>query len=115
MVNHRTIVAYFSMEVGIDPAMPTYAGGLGVLAADTIRAAADQEVPMVAVTLVHRKGYFRQKLAADGWQNEEAEQWVVTDYLTELPERATVTIEGRGVALRAWQYLVTGVSGYTVP
>ncbi len=115
MVNHRTIVAYFSMEVGIDPAMPTYAGGLGVLAADTIRSAADQEVPMVAVTLLHRKGYFRQKLAADGWQNEEPEQWVVTDYLTELPERATVTIGGREVALRAWQYLVTGVGGYTVP
>jgi starch phosphorylase len=114
MANHRT-VAYFSMEVGIDPAMPTYAGGLGVLAADTIRSAADQEVPMVAVTLLHRKGYFRQKLAADGWQSEEPETWAVADHLTELPERGAVTIEGREVALRAWQYLVTGVSGYTVP
>ena len=62
--------------------MPTYAGGLGVLAADTIRSAADQEVPMVAVTLLHRKGYFRQKLAADGWQSEEEETWAVADHLT---------------------------------
>jgi starch phosphorylase len=114
MANQRK-VAYFSMEIGIDPAMPTYAGGLGVLAADTIRSAADQEVPMVAVTLLHRKGYFRQKLAADGWQSEEPETWAVADHLTELPARAAVTIEGREVALRAWQYLMTGFSGYTVP
>ncbi len=114
MPNQR-IVAYFSMEVGIDPAIPTYAGGLGVLAADTIRSAADQEVPMVAVTLLHRKGYFRQKLTPDGSQSEEPETWVVTDHLTELPERIAVTIEGREVAVRAWQHVVTGVSGYTVP
>jgi starch phosphorylase len=114
MANQRT-VAYFSMEVGIDPAMPTYAGGLGVLAADTIRSAADEEVPMVAVTLLHRKGYFHQKLADDGSQSEEPETWTVTDHLTELPARETVTIESREVVLRAWRYVVTGVSGYTVP
>lgn len=57
MNDHRTI-AYFSMEIGFDPAMPTYSCGLGVLADDTIRSAADFQVPMVAVTLLHRKGYF---------------------------------------------------------
>ena len=55
-------VAYFSMEVGLEPAMPTYSGGLGVLAGDTLRAAADLGVPMVAVSLLHRKGYFLQHL-----------------------------------------------------
>jgi starch phosphorylase len=66
----RTI-AYFSMEIALDPAMPTYSGGLGVLAGDTVRSAADLKVPMVAITLLHRKGYFRQKLDASGWQVEE--------------------------------------------
>jgi len=63
-------VAYFSMEIGIESRMPTYSGGLGVLAGDTIRAAADLRVPLVAVTLLYRKGYFRQRLEADGWQHE---------------------------------------------
>lgn len=61
------IVAYFSMEIALDPAMPTYSGGLGILAGDTIRSAADLKVPMVAVTLLHRKGYFSQKLDSSGW------------------------------------------------
>lgn len=50
------------MEIALEPAMPTYSGGLGVLAGDTIRSAADLKVPMVAMTLLHRKGYFNQKL-----------------------------------------------------
>jgi starch phosphorylase len=60
------MIAYFSMEVGVDPKVPTYAGGLGVLAGDIVRAAADLGLPFVAVTLLHRKGYFRQRLDASG-------------------------------------------------
>ena len=63
-------VAYFSMEFGIDPAMPTYSGGLGILAGDTIRAAADLGLPMVGVTLLHRRGYFQQHLDEHGNQSE---------------------------------------------
>jgi starch phosphorylase len=63
-------VAYFSMEVGLDSSMPTYSGGLGVLAGDTLRAAADLGLPMIGVTLLHRKGYFRQSLDAGGNQTE---------------------------------------------
>ena len=55
-------VAYFSMEIAINPAMPTYSGGLGVLAGDTMRSAADVGIPLVAFTLLHRKGYFQQHL-----------------------------------------------------
>ena len=58
-------VAYFSMEIGLESGMPTYSGGLGVLAGDTIRSAADLEVPMVAVSLLHRRGYFFQRLLAE--------------------------------------------------
>ena len=103
------------MEVGLDPRMPTYSGGLGILAGDTIRSAADLSVPLAAVTLLHRKGYFRQHLDSNGWQTEEPDAWVVGDFLTELEPRATVTIEGRVVQLRAWRYLVKGVSGSVVP
>ena len=59
-------VAYFSMEIAIDSSIPTYSGGLGVLAGDTIRGAADLGVPMVGVTLLHRKGYVRQSISEHG-------------------------------------------------
>lgn len=108
-------VGYFSMEIALEPRMPTYAGGLGALAGDTIRAAADLRVPMLAVTLLHRKGYFRQKLDASGRQSEEPVAWSPDDFLTELPQRVTVTVEGRPVQLRAWRYEVRGVDGWTVP
>jgi len=114
MNEHRTI-AYFSMEVGVEPAMPTYSGGLGVLAGDTIRSAADLRVSMVAVSLLYRNGYFRQKLEADGWQREEPAAWAVEDFLDEMPHRTSVTVEGRIVHLRAWRYEVEGVSGFKVP
>src|SRR6266702_6163602 len=61
----RRLVAYFSMEIALENAMPSYSGGLGVLAGDTIRAAADLRLPMVAVSLLYRKGYFTQRLAED--------------------------------------------------
>lgn len=108
-------VAYFSMEIGIDPAMPTYGGGLGVLAGDTLRAAADLEVPMVGVTLLHRKGYFRQHLDATGNQFEAPHDWLPEEFLVPLGAQTTVNIEGRSVRLRAWRYLVQGIHGYTVP
>ncbi len=108
-------IAYFSMEIALDPAMPTYSGGLGVLAGDTLRSAADLGVPLVAVTLVHRKGSFRQRLDRDGNQTEEPQAWRPEDTLEEVPERTEVSIEGRRVAVRAWRYTVQGVTGESVP
>ena len=110
----RPTIAYFSMEVGIEARVPTYSGGLGILAGDTIRAAADMKVPMVAVTLLHRKGYFYQRLDAQGWQTEEPVAWVPEEFLMELPGRAKVQIEGRDVQIRAWVYEVTGSGGFLV-
>jgi starch phosphorylase len=115
IMDEQRSIAYFSMEVGLEAGMPTYSGGLGVLAGDTIRAAADLKVPMVGVTLLHRKGYFYQRFDPTGWQSEEPVDWVVEDFLTELPERASVTIEGRAVQLRAWKYNVSSPSGFSVP
>ena len=108
-------IAYFSMEIALEPGMPTYSGGLGVLAGDTLRAAADLKVPLAAVTLLYRKGYFCQRLDASGWQREEPNEWAVEDFLTELPTRASVTVEGRTVYFRAWRYEVKAAEGFTVP
>ena len=113
--SERRSVAYFSMEIGIDERIYTYSGGLGVLAGDTIRSAADLKVPMVAVTLLYRKGYFRQRLEADGWQREETSSWAVEELLEEEQQQTRVQVEGRTVHLRAWRYDVKGVGGYTVP
>lgn len=109
------IVAYFSMEIAINPSMPTYSGGLGVLAGDTLRSAADLGVPLVAFTLLHRKGYFRQHLDDGGKQTEEAQPWTVADFCAEEAPRVTVNIEDRIVTLRAWRYDMVGRSGHTIP
>ena len=114
-MNLSPSIAYFSMEIGLVAELPTYAGGLGVLAGDTVRSAADRGLDMVAVTLVHRRGYFRQQLGADGSQSEEPVTWSPAERLAEVPARATVGIEGRAVELRAWRYEVTGVGGHVVP
>jgi starch phosphorylase len=111
----KRIVAYFSMEIALENAMPSYSGGLGVLAGDTIRAAADLRLPMVAVSLLYRKGYFTQRLAEDGLQTEEPVEWRVEDFLQEEPARASVSIEDRRVDLRCWRYTVKGVRGFEVP
>ena len=115
MNSQSNVIAYFSMEIALEPAMPTYSGGLGVLAGDTIRSAADLKLPMVAVTLIHRQGYFAQKLDANGWQTEASVTWDVARFCRELPPRVQVGIEGRTIHVRAWQYMVKGVSGHEVP
>ncbi|MBN9119883.1 MAG: alpha-glucan family phosphorylase [Planctomycetes bacterium] len=104
-------IAYFSFEVGLQSDLPTYSGGLGVLAGDTLRAAADLGVPMVGVSLVHRKGYFRQHLDARGNQSEGDATWAPESRLEPMPQRVTIPIEGRTVAVRAWRYPVRGLGG----
>ena len=110
-----TRIAYFSMEIMLAPEMSTYAGGLGVLAGDMLRSAADLEVPMAGVTLVHRNGYFRQKLDLDGNQHEEPDPWRPDTHLEAMEPRASVVIEGRTVLLRVWRYWIQGNSGHAVP
>ncbi len=104
-------VAYFSMEVGLEPGIPTYSGGLGVLAGDTLRSAVDLGVSIVAVTLLHRQGYFRQHLDS-GNQTETPDLWNPETILEPLTPRVAVTLEGREVQVRAWRYLVHGLAGH---
>jgi starch phosphorylase len=109
------LVAYFSMEIAINPNMPTYSGGLGVLAGDTLRSAADLGVPLVAFTLVHRKGYFQQHLDKSGMQSEEVQPWNPVDYCTAEAARVTVSVEDRIVTVRCWRYDMVGRYGHVVP
>jgi starch phosphorylase len=111
----RPSVAYFSMEIGLRADMPTYSGGLGILAGDTIQTAADMEVPMVAVTMLPRKGYFHQELEASGRQIEKPDLWPVAEHLRQREARITVVLEKREVQVRAWQYDVVGMTGFVVP
>jgi glycogen phosphorylase len=108
-------VAYFSMEIAIHPGMPTYSGGLGVLAGDTLRSAADLGVPLAAFTLLHRKGYFQQHLDQAGTQTEEVQSWNPADFCTEELARVTVLVEDRVVTVRAWRYDLAGRFGHVVP
>ena len=108
-------VAYFSMEIALHAEIPTYSGGLGVLAGDTLRSAADLQLPMVAVSLLHRKGYFRQTLDPQGNQSESPETWDPVVHLEHLPVTAVVLVEGRHVEIGVWRYAVRGVSGHVVP
>ncbi len=111
----RRSIAYFSMEIALESAMPTYSGGLGVLAGDTIRAAADAGLPMVGVSLLYRQGYFSQEFAADGSQIEHPVHWYPENFLQEEEPRASLAIEGRRVELRAWRYEVKGARGSLLP
>jgi glycogen phosphorylase len=109
------VVGYFSMEIAINPAIPTYSGGLGVLAGDTLRSAADQGVPLVAFTLAHRKGYFQQHLDPRGLQTEDVQPWDPAAFCSKEQARVTVSVEDRIVTVRAWRYDLVGRYGHIVP
>jgi starch phosphorylase len=108
-------IAYFSMEIGISSSMPTYSGGLGVLAGDIVKSSADLRLQMVAVTLASRKGFFRQKLTPQGEQLELPDEWDPAKTLTAMPAKVTVPIEGRPVQVQAWLYEYQSVTGGMVP
>ena len=104
-------IAYFSMEFGVSEVLPNYSGGLGVLAGDHLKAASDLGVPLIAVGLLYRSGYFRQSLSLDGWQ---LEHYPLLDpqglplQLLAGPDGTPTLIEvgmpgGRALRARVWQ------------
>ena len=101
-------IAYFSMEIALRNDIPTYAGGLGVLAGDTIRSGADLELPLVAVSLVSRAGYFRQEIDDQGRQVEHPDPWDPNLFSSPLDAKIAVPIEGREVWVRGWLYVLKG-------
>ncbi|ALP53764.1 alpha-glucan phosphorylase [Candidatus Tenderia electrophaga] len=112
---HEPRVAYFSMEIALRNEIPTYAGGLGVLAGDTLRSAADLEIPLVAVTLASTAGYFRQMIDAEGRQTEQTDPWEPSQWAVSLDAIVAVTIEGRRVWIGGWLYVLGGHMNGTQP
>ena len=108
-------IAYFSMEIGILNDMHTYSGGLGVLAGDTLRSAADLKVPLLAVTLVSKKGYFDQELDSEGNQTEKPAGWRPEVFTRPLPAKIFIELEGRAVAVSSWLYVQQSITGGKVP
>jgi len=108
-------IAYFSMEIALSPALPTYSGGLGMLAGDTLRSAADTAAPMAAFSLVHRRGYFRQHLDAVGQQTESDVPWSPETTLPSARKTVTIAMQGREVSVCAWRFDVVGTEGHVIP
>jgi starch phosphorylase len=108
-------IAYFSMEIGLNDDIPTYSGGLGVLAGDTVKSAADLNLPFVAVTLISRKGYFHQDFIDSGKQTESPYCWDPSKFMSLSSKIITITIEGRTVHIRSWIYFVQSLRGGSVP
>ncbi len=109
-------VAYFTMEIALSDRLPTYSGGLGVLAGDTIRSITNLKMPVVAVSLLHRGGYFKQTLDKDGTQHDEPIKWQPEKHLHRLPNEISVKLDGKVVRVGAWRTMVRdGRHGYETP
>src|SRR5919112_5281745 len=103
-------VAYFCAEFGVHHSLPLYSGGLGILAGDHLKSASDLGLPLVAVGLLYRYGYFRQRLRNDGWQEEQYRETFPNDLPIHLiknddgtPLRIEVLIRGRNVLAQVWR------------
>jgi starch phosphorylase len=112
-------IAYFSMEYGITDALPLYSGGLGVLAGDYLKTASDLGVPLTAVGLFYREGYFRQMVDASGSQLEiyamNARESLPVRLVTDaegMPLRVTLPLPGRNLKVRVWRAEVGRVDLY---
>lgn len=108
-------IAYFTMEIGIRPEMHTYSGGLGLLAGDAARSAADLTLPAVFVTLASREGSNRQEIDADGNQIDAPDPWNPEDYCLAIGALVAVEIEGRTVWIKPWLYELKSPRGHQIP
>ena len=112
---HEPRVAYFSMEIALRNEIPTYAGGLGILAGDTMRSATDLNLPMVGISLVSRAGYFRQEIDGQGRQIEHPATWDPAQWAKPLDAKIAMLIDGRTVWVSAWLYVLEGNMGGRQP
>jgi len=111
----KEFIAYFTMEMGISHNIPTYSGGLGILAGDLMKAYADLKIPVVGITLLNEKGYFHQKIDSEGNQHEEPVIWNPSESMVPLPNIVLINIEGRKVRIRAWKHMIRGVTDHNLP
>ena len=109
------VVGYFTAEIGLWSELHTYSGGLGVLAGDHVKSAADAEVPLVGVTLVYRKGYGRQHLDKDGIQTETYRNLDPAQHMQDTGMEISLPLDGGELWAKVWRADITGVSGHVVP
>ena len=110
----HNLVAYFSMEIGFENDIPTYSGGLGILAGDTVKSLADLGVDSVAITLLSEKGYFYQSFDEHNLQLEKDYNWNVANHLKKLDVQVVVNIEGSDVKVNVWEYSLKGIRDHVV-
>ena len=114
MTDNKSTVAYFSAEIGISPSIHTYSGGLGILAGDHIKSAADLGVNMVAVTLMYKEGYFKQHMDEDGNQTEVYPRFEPDPMLEKLDGTISLPLRGREVKVQVWKYVFEGIKGHPI-
>lgn len=110
-----TEVAYFSMEIMLETDIPTYSGGLGVLAGDILRSCADLGTQAVGMSLVYSGEVFHQHINADGTQAFLEFEWEKIDQLTKLTETITLQLKDEDVEVGVWRYDMVGLNGHVVP
>lgn len=108
-------VAYFSMEIMLRTHIPTYAGGLGMLAGDLLRSCADMEIPAVGMTLVYNGDHFVQHIDHEGNQTFSKYDWRKNDQFIKLAEEVTVRIRNEDVIVSVWRYDIVGFHEFVVP
>nr|HPH78912.1 alpha-glucan family phosphorylase [bacterium] len=115
MDKSKYTIAYFSMEVGIRNSIPTYSGGLGMLAGDTLKSCADLEIPIIGITMLNEHGYFFQQIDQQGNQTAQPTNWAINDYLQLTNIKTTIFVQDRPVHIQVWQYIIKGETGFEVP
>lgn len=107
-------IAYFSMEIALESAIKSYSGGLGVLAGDTLKSAADMKVPMLGITILNKQGYFKQKINKQGEQIEKADNYNYKKF-KKIKARTSVKIGHDKIVIQAWEYLLEGRDANHLP
>ena len=113
--SNNTTIAYFSAEIGISESLPTYSGGLGVLAGDHIKAAADASLSMVCISILYKEGYFKQQIDSEGTQIESYPRFDSHPELEKFSQKFTIKLRNKDIWVQAYQYLYKGETGQAVP
>ncbi|MFX1479540.1 MAG: alpha-glucan family phosphorylase, partial [Promethearchaeota archaeon] len=108
-------VAYFSMEIALESSLPIYSGGLGILAGDALRSAADMGLPMIAVTLTYDAGYFYQQIGPNGEQIEKEMEWDFGDDFEKIDQQVSLELQDKSIQVEAWKYEIIGRNGHVIP
>jgi starch phosphorylase len=117
--SHKDVVAYFSMEYGIDTSLPIYSGGLGILSGDHMKTSSDMGLPLVGIGLLYRQGFFKQQLNADGFQQESYPEndWYNMPVERKVdkegrPLKISVDLAGRQATAQIWEVKIGRSSLY---